>query len=185
MSALSKLRVSLAQNANVAEQILTRDFKKSMLTDVHDKHPPKLQSTDLTPAQNGQSHKGEPTRNLKSGISSKKAHKKDKKNQRVVKIGEQFSGKKLSTKSSLQIQHPHTSHNLQQQPSQMLSTQHHLMKSSGYHSKKQHTAISTAKDRTHHENKKLDDERTFLRGIVAVGSEKHLKYNNLKKQLQK
>ena len=36
-----------------------------------------------------------------------------------------------------------------------------------------------------HDNKKLDDERMFLRGIVAVGSEKHLKYNNLKKQLQK
>ena len=59
------------------------------------------------------------------------------------------------------------------------------MKSSGYQSKKQHAAASTAKDRTHHENKKLDDERAFLRGIVAVGSEKHLKYNNLKKQLQK
>ena len=122
MSALSKLRVSLAQNANVAEQILTRDFKKSMLTDVQDKYPSKLQSTDLTPAQNGQPHKGEQSRNLKSGISSKKAHKKDKKNQRVLKIGEQFSGKKLSTKSSLQIQHPHGSQNLQQQPSQMLST---------------------------------------------------------------
>ena len=37
MSALSKLRVSLAQNANVAEQILTRDFKKSMLMETQDK----------------------------------------------------------------------------------------------------------------------------------------------------
>lgn len=37
MSALSKLRVSLAQNANVAEQILTRDFKKSMLTEAQDR----------------------------------------------------------------------------------------------------------------------------------------------------
>lgn len=59
------------------------------------------------------------------------------------------------------------------------------MKSSGYQSKKQYGAASTAKERGHHDNRKVEDERTFLRGIVAVGSEKHLKYNNLKKQLQK
>lgn len=110
MSALSKLRVSLAQNANVAEQILTRDFKKSMLTETHDKQK-KLQSTDSTPLQSGQPNKGEQSRNLKSAISSKKANRKDKKNQRVLKIGEQFSGKKLSTKSSLQIHHPLNSQN--------------------------------------------------------------------------
>ena len=58
------------------------------------------------------------------------------------------------------------------------------MKGSGLQSKKPY-AVSTAKDRTHHDGKKGDDERMFLRGIVAVGSEKHLQYNNLKKQLQK
>ena len=35
------------------------------------------------------------------------------------------------------------------------------------------------------ESKRTEDERAFVRGIMAVGSEKHLKYNNLKKQLQK
>ena len=105
MSALSKLRVSLAQNANVAEQILTRDFKKSMLMETQEK-PQKLQSTE----QSGPPSKGEQSRNLKSGVSTKKGNKKDKKNQRVVKIGDQFSGKKLSTKSSLQIQHPLNGH---------------------------------------------------------------------------
>lgn len=38
LSALSKLRVSLAQNINVAEQILTRDFKKAAVIESHEKH---------------------------------------------------------------------------------------------------------------------------------------------------
>ena len=61
------------------------------------------------------------------------------------------------------------------------------MKTSGFHSKKQNSGASssTLKDRMALESKRTEDERTFARGIMAVGSEKHLKYNNLKKQLQK
>lgn len=58
-----------------------------------------------------------------------------------------------------------------------------LMKGPGLQTKKTHTGIQTAKDRTtnYHGTRTDDEERMFLRGIVAVGSEKHLQYNNLKK----
>lgn len=116
MSALSKLRVSLAQNANVAEQILTRDFKKSMLLETQDK------SQKLHSQTTGPGGKSDQSRNLKSGVSTKKGKQKDKKNQRIVKIGDQFSGKKLSTKSSLQIQYPLSGQYTQiHQPNQMLN----------------------------------------------------------------
>lgn len=61
------------------------------------------------------------------------------------------------------------------------------MKTSGFHSKKQNSGASssTLKERMMLEGKRTEDERAFVRGIMAVGSEKHLKYNNLKKQLQK
>ena len=78
-----------------------------------------------------------------------------------------------------------------QATNQVLSTHSQLMMKTTvgcYNGKKQNSGASssTLKERSGVDNnRRTEDEKAFAKGIMAVGSEKHLKYNNLKKQLQK